>query len=643
MQRGVCLRAVVAAVCLLGCSTNENEVVERNSGTGAGAGTGGNVGSGGTATTGGGGFGTVDGGIIVDPSTGEFRTDKVDLLFVIDNSSSMADKQAILAETVPDLIGRMATPDCVDSTGTRFGPSTVDGMCPDGGELEFKPVTDIHIAVISSSLGGHGSSMFCNPLSQLYDPTQEDMAHLLTRGPDDTTVGTFQDLGFLAWDPGQLYGGEADLAALTGQFENLVRGVGERGCGFEAPLEASYRFLMDPNPYAEITTTGAGTPPAAELVGTDQLILDQRKSFLRPDSLLAIFTITDENDCSFIDGSQYYAALENKPLWRSTSQCLTDPNDPCCQSCAQAGTKDGCAAPSEDVECMKSGGVYDSALADPVNLRCYAQKQRFGIDMLYPPDRYIAGFQNSKLVDRDGNVVDNPIYSDLQCEGVDCQPARPRSFVFWVGILGVPWQDVAVDPTSLSLGLMSAQELVDNDRWSVILGDPTANPPIPPSDPLMIESVAPRSGTNPVTGDVIAPPESAQGTNPINGHEYLPWESADLQYACIFPIAAARDCSGQGDTGSCDCAIAGEDASAIESTLNPLCQEAGTAVTDSTQRFAKAYPGTRVLQVLKGIDPAQAIVSSICPANLEDSTAPDYGYRPVVPPLLDKLKKYVVK
>ncbi|HEV8244916.1 MAG TPA: hypothetical protein VGP93_04080, partial [Polyangiaceae bacterium] len=151
------------------------------------------------------------------------------------------------------------------------------------------------------------------------------------------------------------------------------------------------------------------------------------------------------------------------------------------------------------------------------------------------------------------------------------------------------------------------------------------------------------TGSNPITLDAIAAPDAAQGDNPINGHEYLPWGDGDLQYACIFPIPEARDCAGQGSTGSCDCEIFGEDATAIEQTMNPLCQAAGTTTTDSTQRFAKAYPGTRVLQVLKGIDPAQAIVSSICPANLEDSTAPDYGYRPVVPPLLDKLKKFVVK
>src|SRR5262245_29014157 len=39
---------------------------------------------------------------------------KIDLLFMIDNSSSIADKQQILAETVPDLVTRLVDPVCID-------------------------------------------------------------------------------------------------------------------------------------------------------------------------------------------------------------------------------------------------------------------------------------------------------------------------------------------------------------------------------------------------------------------------------------------------------------------------------------------------------------------------------------------------
>jgi hypothetical protein len=362
---------------------------------------------------------------------------------------------------------------------------------------------------------------------------------------------------------------------------------------------------------------------------------------LRPDSLLAIFTITDENDCSLRDGAQYYVALQNRPLWRATSQCARDPNDACCQSCAQTQANTGCSAPADDPECQKTGGLYDSPLNDPINLRCFHQKERFGIDMLYPIERYVAAVENRKIVDRHGNTVDNPIYSDLQCNGTNCKPPRPRSFVFWVGIVGVPWQDIAVDPLDLTKGFMTAEELDAQGRWAVVLGDPKASPPLAPTDPLMIESATPRTGTNPVTLGAIAPPDATQGANPINGHEYLPFDFSDLEFACIFPLATPRDCT-QASAATCDCTVPSQPVGAIAQTKNPICQAPGTTTTDSIQRFAKAYPGTRLLEVLHGIDPAQAVVGSICPANLTDDTAPDYGYRPVVPPLMDKLRKELI-
>src|SRR5690606_27088197 len=151
------------------------------------------------------------------------KTSKVDLLFAIDNSLSMGDKQRILAQTVPDLIGRMATPDCIDASGART-PSEVGGICPAGSKLEFVPVTDIHIAVMSSSLGGFGATEICAEGGTNYNATQTDMARLLDRGVTGT-VPTFANLGFLAWDPDNDYGGETDLPTLTQNFADMVQGV----------------------------------------------------------------------------------------------------------------------------------------------------------------------------------------------------------------------------------------------------------------------------------------------------------------------------------------------------------------------------------------------------------------------------------
>ena len=43
------------------------------------------------------------------------KIDKIDLLFMIDNSASMADKQDILAAAVPDLVNRLIQPRCINA------------------------------------------------------------------------------------------------------------------------------------------------------------------------------------------------------------------------------------------------------------------------------------------------------------------------------------------------------------------------------------------------------------------------------------------------------------------------------------------------------------------------------------------------
>jgi len=56
--------------------------------------------------------------------------------------------------------------------------------------------------------------------------------------------------------------------------------------------------------------------------------------------------------------------------------------------------------------------------------------------------------------DRSGNAVKNPLYYDLQCkDGVGCLPQRDRDLIFLAGIVGVPWQDIAVNPQSLALAV----------------------------------------------------------------------------------------------------------------------------------------------------------------------------------------------
>jgi hypothetical protein len=284
------------------------------------------------------------------------RSDQVDLLFVVDNAPNTDAMHTLLAGTVPYLLGRFAQPACVNGLGNVVAATAAPtDPCPDG-QREFSPVTDLHVGVISTSLGGHGAD-FCSPASPYWDPTQDDAAHLLTRGAAGDVVPTYQGEGFLDWDPDQKASppGEGDLVALTANLADMAEGVGSRGCGYESQLESMYRFLVDPDPYETLPVVdGVATP-----TGTDGALLQQRADFLRPASALVIVLVTGQNDCSTREGGQYYLSnqglvpgnpTEAFHLPRGRGICATSPDDPCCTSC-EAPTPPGCPEAQDDPTC----------------------------------------------------------------------------------------------------------------------------------------------------------------------------------------------------------------------------------------------------------------------------------------------------
>ena len=127
-----------------------------------------------------------------------------------------------------------------------------------------------------------------------------------------------------------------------------------------------------------------------------------------------------------------------------------------------------------------------------------------------------------------------------------------------------------------------------------------------PRDPFMVESSVDRttlaiSQAHPsgVAGSLV-PASASSRQSPINGHESNILDGRELQYACIFPMSRQPTCT-DADSG-CDC-------SPNESDYNrALCD-------GNVQTHAKAYPGTRQLEVLRGVGrlTKNAIVASICP------------------------------
>lgn len=112
----------------------------------------------------------------LDPPDVLVKSDKIDILFAIDNSRSMGDKQALLAKAIPTF---------------------VDGLVQG-------TVLDIHIGVVSSSLGGGGaesllatSQPICpanepDPLHHVYDSHGDDLGHLIYRTKPLADAGDFE-------------------------------------------------------------------------------------------------------------------------------------------------------------------------------------------------------------------------------------------------------------------------------------------------------------------------------------------------------------------------------------------------------------------------------------------------------------------
>jgi hypothetical protein len=642
--------------------------------------------------------------------------DKIDLLFAIDNSASMGDKQDLLGQAVPVLVNRLLSPNCVDTggtvctqasdcsalganagcdlstgTGQCYVPSN-GGACSGNTKQEFPPVHDLHIGIVTSALGGGGSPDICVPAQN--DPThQDDKGHLInrtkpaTQGGPEGVVNNAKPLdgsggNFLAWLPASnpLNAGKTDpnvtkyndgqQSQLNTDFTALVTGVQEHGCGLEAQLESWYRFLVQPDPYNAIVL-GSGGVPQAQLQDVDATLLKMRHDFLRPDSLVAVIQLTDEED-SWSDplwggGYGWTTRTQNFPGGpgggvgpRGTSECDapvdvnnvggTGPNNPDCQSCAFTGNKPGGGSIASDPNCTScAGGAsgcqngWYTSQQDGVNVRYTDDmKRRYGLNPQWNIQRYVDGLRLPKVPDRDNEVHDltaygntnrnctNPLYAQNLPDGSDTSHdtlcnlspgSRTPDLVFYAIIGGVPNSLLYNSQGNFKLNL-------GPDDWTKILGKDPSTYQLDGIDPHMIESVTARSGLQAPGGSYTL------GTDPDNGREWNTLTSSagiDMQYACTFQLPSAKDCTLPQYQGACDCT--GNATSTADGP--PLCDTANR----NLQTRGKAYPTIRELRVAKGLG-SQAVVASLCAKDTDPSHSalPDYGYNPAMQAIVNRLK-----
>jgi hypothetical protein len=705
----LCGSFVAASVLAIACggSTTNNNPSDGGPEASSGSSSGGS--SGGSSGSSSGGVGP-DGSI---PPHGPAQN--VDLLFMIDNSASMGDKQSLLGLAIPVFIQRLVTPNCVDASGNPIAGVVSDqnGNCA-MGKPEFAPVKDLHIGIVTSSLGGRGGDLCpdnaTNPAAPSLSAHNNDNGELINRAgvrgnptvenpmPNETPPDNF-----LAYFPGSPTPPNAvtNPTMLVSEFSTAVLGVHEHGCGFEAQNEAWYRFLVQPDPFATIGTGANGTKT---LTGIDQTILKQRADFLRPDSLLAVIVVTDENEEAadpLSIGSQGWAfentafpGSPNMAAPEGSIECskldpmnpsVTGPNDPNCTSCAFLKTD-----PNFGTRCPNDPPGGNSGYLDPandaLNVRFFHQKERYGLFAGYPTSRYVRGLQQTAVPsvglafggdtdhehdskgdyvgDQDPNCV-NPIYAKNlpTASGGDLCHLTPGprtpDMVYYGAIAGVPHRLLQADP----MNPMSPQKAtLTAADWKLIMGNDPEHYDFSGADFHMIESTQDRTTmttdpSSPVWANhSLCPDTSADNCDPTNGREFATNKS-DLQFACIFPlvtvdsttnsvVAFQKDCSQSIYKGACDCATGALDAN------TQLCQKSGTTYSQ-VQVNGKAYPSIREMIIAHAMatSPAgvQGFVSSVCPIVTDIgqplSTAqqdPLFGYNPGVNAIVEGIKKSFV-
>lgn len=173
---------------------------------------------------------------------------KLDVLFMVDNSSSMSPLQAKMSAQL----------------GTFMDILMDDGRLP-----------DMHVAVVSSSLGG---GKWSNVNGCFDDQHPGDDGGKFLQGPGGAGHGS---CGML--HPGTKFLDTGDGATKTANYDGDIRDafkcialLGDDGCGFESQFKSVY--------YALVKATDPNDP--------------DNGGFLRDDAVLAIVMLTNEDDCS---------------------------------------------------------------------------------------------------------------------------------------------------------------------------------------------------------------------------------------------------------------------------------------------------------------------------------------------------------
>jgi hypothetical protein len=232
--------------------------------------------------------------------------DKVDILFMVDNSGSMREEQASLRKEFPKLIQTLTT-----------------GMRPDGSK--FSAARDLHLGVVSSDMGLVGIPDIAGCENGFGD--DGIMLNTPNREISGCQASYPRFLSYLS--------GTNDPMQTATDFA-CIASLGTEGCGYEQQLESVLKALW---PSVDIDPK-TGNPIEPNRI---QFLRDsngfgalghgdqENVGFMRNDptqglSLLAIILVTDEEDCSSGTTEHFLPA---KYLDPSDPRVMQDPNLRC--------------------------------------------------------------------------------------------------------------------------------------------------------------------------------------------------------------------------------------------------------------------------------------------------------------------------
>ncbi len=319
----------VGLVAQVGCrgvlDLSEKDSVDGGADSGAesDAGTGGDSGDGNDTgpdvTSGGDG----DGDPVLPP-------DAVDLLLVIDNTSSMGYPQRGLAAVVPSMVQRLVD----EGVDVRVGVTTTDNgnpFCPTIGVNDTTPEYGRLRATSCTTRPAEFEWPHTNALVEAYESTcldgcSEEVGS--TWSIAATAIDGGADLAARPWVEVQPDGESNVVGASWATALRCMVPQGVDGCGLEAPLASQWEAIAK------------SSDPAEAHFG-----------FLRDDAMLAVVHLTDEADCSAnprVEALVFDQSLSDSPIW--TGATVTS------GACWTAG-----------VQCTGDGMPYESCDVTDVN------------------------------------------------------------------------------------------------------------------------------------------------------------------------------------------------------------------------------------------------------------------------------------